>query len=160
MLDVRLGRHSLDLPYIVHVHGVTEDLFERLAGSDVRAELLDEVMVLRSYLSPREDDLANFVRILLGAYASAKDLGVVLGPRSVVRLGPARLLAPSSYWSAARLRHPLPEKYLVGVPDLVVEFVGPSNRDHQLRAKRALYQEARAPEIWFLDRADQAVLVD
>ncbi|HEU0115536.1 MAG TPA: Uma2 family endonuclease [Thermomicrobiales bacterium] len=40
---------------------------------------------------------------------------------------------------------------LEGRPDLVVEVISPSNRDHDLLTKRALYARAGVREYWLID---------
>lgn len=38
-----------------------------------------------------------------------------------------------------------------GVPDLVVEILSPSNRDHDLDLKKKMYRRVRVPEYWVVD---------
>jgi Uma2 family endonuclease len=43
------------------------------------------------------------------------------------------------------------DNYVAGAPDLVVEILSPSTAAHDRATKLALYAEARAPWVWFLD---------
>ena len=43
---------------------------------------------------------------------------------------------------------------------LVVEVLSPSFRDHDQKTKAALYREAQAEEIWFVDRPGRVVIVE
>ena len=45
----------------------------------------------------------------------------------------------------------LPLRGVEGPPDLLVEVLSPSNRDHDLRLKRALYGRAGVREYWLVD---------
>lgn len=47
---------------------------------------------------------------------------------------------------------------IVGVPDLIVEIVSPSNKDHDLRIKRGLYERMGVPEFWIVLPDEQQVL--
>jgi len=45
----------------------------------------------------------------------------------------------------------------VGVPDLVVEILSPSNSRKDLKDKYEIYQEAGVPEYWIVDADDKAI---
>ncbi len=46
------------------------------------------------------------------------------------------------------------ENYVLGVPDLLVEILSPSNPQHDLRRKWDLYLAHRVPEYWIADPDD------
>jgi hypothetical protein len=48
MMELKIVLTSVDLPYTIRVHGVTEDLFDKWVDEDTHAELLDGVMILHS----------------------------------------------------------------------------------------------------------------
>ena len=93
-------------------------------------------------------------------YGDAKELGVVLGPDSLIHLAPGRKCAPDVFF--IRQEHvpvPLPKEF-EGVPALVVEVLSPSNRRYDLRDKRLIYHEAGVGEVWFIDAELRRILVD
>jgi Uma2 family endonuclease len=160
MVEVKLGMKTVDLPYTVRIPGVTEAMFDRLVDEDVKAELINGVMVVHSPTTIRHDDIGGFIRFLMRGYSSRRGLGRVLGPDSLVRLGPGRRFAPDVFFvKQARVPVRWPKQFR-GVPDLLLEVLSPSNRDDDLEEKRPAYREAGAGEIWFVDPDYRRVLVD
>jgi Uma2 family endonuclease len=161
MAELKLGAHTVDVPYTLRLYGVTDAMFDELVDEDTRAELLDGVMTVHSPASTRHDDVAGFVRTLLRCYARRKRLGRVFGPDSVVHLATCRKFAPDAYFLAQeRVPSPLPRKQFEGAPDLIVEVLSPSNRGDDLDDKRPAYREAGVRELWFIDPDTEEVLID
>jgi Uma2 family endonuclease len=161
MLELKLGFRTADLPHPLRIHPVTEEMFDELVNEDVKAELLDGVMIVHSPASPHHDDLAGFLRLLMRYYVAAKKLGKVLGPDSLFRPRPGRRFGPDLFFlEQRRVPRPLPRRHFETVPDLVLEVLSPSNRDEDLEEKRPAYREAGITEIWLVDPDEQHVLVD
>jgi Uma2 family endonuclease len=160
MIEIKCGLKSIDLPYMIQVYDVTEEMFDELVDEDTKAELIDGVMIVHSPASMEHDNIGGFVRGLMSFYGDAKELGVVLGPDALIHLAPSRKCAPDVFFTRQeRVPMPLPKEF-EGVPDLVVEVLSPSNRRYDLRDKRLIYREAGVPEVWFIDGAFQQILVD
>jgi Uma2 family endonuclease len=160
MIEVTRDLRSIDLPYMIQVYDVTEEMFEELADEDTRAELIDGVMVVHSPASIEHDDSSGFVRGLMSFFAEARDLGKVLGPDSLIHLAPGRKCAPDIFFiRRERVPMPLPKEF-EGVPELVVEVLSPSNRRYDLRDKRLIYHEAGVGEIWLIDAELRRLLID
>lgn len=161
MVEVSLGGKILDPPYTLTVPGVTEEQFDELVDEDVRAELIDGVMIVHSPVSPRHDVLGDFVRSLLRNFARRKRLGKVIGPDVLVRIARGRKFSPDGFFfKQARLPRSLPEKHFEGAPDLVLEILSPHNRSHDLEVKRPAYRKAGVREIWLIDWESEEVLID
>jgi Uma2 family endonuclease len=164
MVDLKEGLRGLrrvDLPYTLRLHGVTEEMFDEVVDEDIKAELLDGVMIVHSPASPRHDDVAGFVRGLMRYYARRKRLGRVLGPDTLVHLATCRKFAPDIFFiRQARVRRSLSEKQFEGAPDLVVEILSPSNRDEDLNDKRPAYRKAGVREIWLIDPDSREAVID
>jgi Uma2 family endonuclease len=161
MTQVKLGPRTLDLPYTVRMPDVTEEMFDEMVDEDVKAELIDGVMIVHSPASLRHEAIAGFVSGLMGFFADAKELGTVIpAGNGIIHLATCRKFAPDGFLiRTPRVPIPLPKEF-EGAPDLVVEVLSPSNRNYDLEDKRLAYQEAGVGEIWFVDEEQQQVTVD
>ncbi|MBI3409871.1 MAG: Uma2 family endonuclease [Planctomycetes bacterium] len=160
MIEVKNGARSIDFPYTVRMHGITEKQFDEIVDEDTSAELLDGVMYVHSPASLEHDDLGNFLRTLFRLFARRRKLGKVYGPDSLVRLKTGRKLAPDGYFVAKSRLPRTKQKVFHGSPDLVLEILSPSNRDFDLEDKRPAYHQAGVSEIWIVDPENQEVIVD
>jgi Uma2 family endonuclease len=160
MIEVKCDIRSIDLPYMIQVYDVTEEMFDELVDEDTKAELIDGVMIVHSAASMEHDNIGGFTRGLMSFYSDAKELGVVLGPDSLIHLAPGRKCAPDVFFiRQERVPMPLPKEF-EGVPELVVEVLSPSNRRYDLRDKRLIYHEAGVEEVWFIDAEQHRIIMD
>jgi Uma2 family endonuclease len=161
MVELKLGLKTVDLPYTLRVHGVTDEMFDELVDEDMKAELLDGVMIVHSPASPRHNRIAGFLRNLMGSFGEETEHGSVFGPDDLVHLATGRRFAPDGFFlEAGRVPVPLPQVQFEGNPDWLMEVLSPSNRDYDLEDKRPAYRQARVPEMWFIDPDREEVIVD
>jgi Uma2 family endonuclease len=160
MVEVKFGLRTVDLPYTIRLYGVTDEMFDEMVDEDTKADLIDGVMIVHSPASPRHDNIAGFIRTLMRCYAEDQQLGLVLGPDSLIRFRRGRRCGPDVFYlEASRAPHPLPKEFTV-VPHLILEVLSPSNRDDDLDEKRPVYRAAGVREIWFVDYEEEQILVD
>jgi Uma2 family endonuclease len=160
MIEIKCGLKTIDLPFMIQVYEVTEEMFDELVDEDTKAELIDGVMIVHSPASMEHDNIGGFMRGLMSFYSDAQGLGVVLGPDSLIHLAPGRKCAPDVFFiRQERMPMPLPKEF-EGVPDLVVEVLSPSNRRYDLRDKRLIYREAGVGEVWFIDVELRRIIMD
>jgi Uma2 family endonuclease len=160
MVELKLGLHTVDVPYTLRLYGITDEMFDEMVDEDTKAELIDGVMIVHSPSSLRHDNIAGFLRMLMRGYAADKGLGLVLGPDGLARIKKRRRVGADIFFlSQDRVPRPLPKEYK-GVPDLFVEVLSPSNRDYDLQEKRSFYREAGVKEIWFVDPDEQQIILD
>lgn len=127
MIEVKRGIETVNLPYMIRLYGVTEEIFDELVDEDTKAELIDGVMIVHSAASIEHDDLSGFLRALMSFFTDAKGLGKVLGPDSLIHPMSGRKCAPDVFFiHQERVPIPLPKEF-EGTPDLVVEVLSPSN---------------------------------
>ena len=65
MVELKLGLRKVELPYTLRLYDVTEEMFDEIATPDVKADLIDGVMIVHSPASPRHDDVAGFIRAVM-----------------------------------------------------------------------------------------------
>ncbi len=160
MVEVLLGKHRLELPYLIRIFGVSESDFDSWTDEDTKAELLDGEMIVHSPTTLRHDYLAGFLSSLMRLYTEAKGSGLVLGPNSIMHLATSRKFAPDILYIRQE-RVPLPlTKEFEGAADMVVEVLSESTRRYDLGEKRRMYQEAGVTELWFVDEARQQLIID
>jgi Uma2 family endonuclease len=160
MIEIKCGLKTIDLPFMIQVYEVTEEMFDELVDEDAKAELIDGMMIIQSPVSMEHDDIGGFMRGMMSFYSDAQGLGVVLGPDSLIHLAPGRKCAPDVFFiRQERMPMPLPKEF-EGVPDLVVEVLSPSNRRYDLRDRRLIYREAGVGEVWFIDVELRRIIMD
>lgn len=161
MNELKLGLRTADLDHPLRIYPVSEEMFDELVNEDVKAELIDGVMIVHSPASPRHDDVSGFLRSVMRFYVAARKLGKVLGPDSLFRPGEGRRFGPDLFFlDKRRVPRPLPRNHFEIIPDLVLEVLSPFNRDEDLEEKRPAYREAGIPEIWLVDPEERHVTVD
>src|SRR4051794_2546143 len=120
MAEVKLGLHTVDVPYTLRLYDVTERMFDELVDEDTKAELIDGVMIVHSPASPRHEDVTGFLRMLLRGYAEDRGLGKVLGPDALIRPAKGRRFAPDIFFvPVTLLPRPLPRKQFNLTPPLI-----------------------------------------
>jgi Uma2 family endonuclease len=160
-VEVRFGQQAIDVPKLLFLEGVSEALYDALTAleEDVKAELLDGVMVVHSPEKTRHEQEFRFLFVLMNLFAYAHHWGEVLGSMATVHLGECRKVKPDI--AAVRLEraHIITEDAIEGVPDLVLEIVSESTRRYDFGEKRKVYEEAGVPEIWLVDFERKVVMV-
>lgn len=111
-----------------------------------RYELLDGVLIVTPAPSPRHQDAAFSLGMLLHA-ASPPELKVLMAPLDV-DLSEDTLLEPDVL---VFRREQADRKQVNGAPVLVVEVLSPSTRRLDLHLKRARYEAAGTASYWVVD---------
>ncbi len=82
-------------------------------------------------------------------------LGLVFDAPFDVELAKHDIVQPDLIVLLEKNRHLLKPSRIIGVPDLLVEILSPSNSDYDQKAKRAVYQRVGVPEYWIVDPVDR-----
>lgn len=160
MVQLERILRTIDVPYMLRLYGITDEMFDEMVDEDTKAELIDGVMIVHSPASLHHDDISGFLRMLMRGYVRDKGLGTVLGPDGLARIKKGRRVGADIFFLAqGRVPKPLPNEYK-GVPDLFLEVLSPSNRKYDLEEKRSYYRETGVKEIWFVDSQEQQIILD
>ncbi len=137
---------------------ITADEFFALTWHDDRwRELIDGVIVVNEPLPRHAVTLARIIGRLQQWVDAAPGRGLVLAPTDV-ELTDWDVYGPDAMWIAERHRPDLDVR-LPRVPELCVEVRSPSTWRYDVGRKRAVYEQARLPELWLVDTKAETVLV-
>lgn len=161
MVEVRLGHQVIELPQLLRIEGVSEALYDALTEleEDVKAELIDGVMIVHSPEKTRHEDVFGFMFPMMRIFAIQTKQAKVLGSMATVHLGTCRKVKPDIVAVREERKHIVTEDAIEGTPDLVVEIVSYSTRRYDFGEKRKVYEEAGVPEIWLVDFERKQVTV-
>lgn len=146
-------RSSIIADLMVTLEGVSEEDWWKYAPENRVCEYLDGVVYMPSPATDEHQDDVGFWFTLLNLYTHERQIGCT-------RLGPGVLkLAPR--------RNPEPDVFAVPYGDgphdspayLVVETLSKSTRKHDMGRKRDAFQDARIPEIVYVDLEGRRLIV-
>jgi Uma2 family endonuclease len=138
---------------------LTFEEFVRLFGEDDDVELVDGMVVQRVAARDIHEDLQGWLLFILRGYAEERELGVVRGSRTAVKITEHRGRLPDIVFIRKENAHIVQEDGIFGTPDLVVEIWSPGDRLSDMLAKEADYKSIGVPEIWFIDQQRKQVRV-
>lgn len=150
----------MELPYILQIFNVSEEMFWSVTDEDTKCDLIDGVLYVHSPASREHERLFAFLFSLMKSYADERGLGEVLGSRMTMDIAPSRKFEPDIMFVRTENLDRLGEKALQGPADMVVEILSESTRRLDLTIKREAYRKAGVPEIWFVDPDERRVIVD
>ncbi|MGB7344759.1 MAG: Uma2 family endonuclease [Pirellulaceae bacterium] len=86
------------------------------------------------------------------------ELGQVFDAPVDVQLSEHDIVQPDLVIVSKDKRNIMTPTKIKGVPNLIVEILSPSNRDHDRKRKRTLYQRNQVPEYWIVDPEEHSIL--
>ncbi len=138
---------------------LTFDEFVRLFGEDDDVELVDGMVVKRMAAKDIHEDLQGWLLFVIRGYAEGKQLGIVRGSRTAVKITEHRGRLPDIVFVRAENAHIVQEDGIFGTPDLVIEIWSPGDRLSEMLEKEADYRSIGVPEIWLIDQMRKQVRV-
>jgi Uma2 family endonuclease len=123
----------------------------RLCREDDEYELLDGVLVQRIAAQLPHEWLFQWMLRLVGGYAEARGLGVVLGSRTPVQITPYRVRLPDLLFVRTERMPILNPQALLEPPDWVMEIRLAGERASDWVRLESDYRTIGVPEIWMVD---------
>ncbi len=154
-------RSSLPGDFMVMICGQTEDDYLRRSPEGRFCEFIDGIVYMPPSVHPSHQFDLQFLSFLVAGYNSRRPVGVLLSGPAPLKLRDGCYLEPDIFVLPVGTKPQILEDGMCHAPVLlVVEVLSPSNRDHDLTTKLALYREANVSEILFVDRPNRVLIVE
>jgi Uma2 family endonuclease len=135
----------------------------RLGWDPNRYELLNGRVIMTPPAGYPHGSVESRVVRVLSSFASARDLGEVLGSSQGLELPSGATVAPDASFVAKErwtsMTAPAHGAFLRVVPDLAVEILAPSTATHDRGEKKAIYERDGVREYWLIDPRARTVTV-
>jgi len=105
------------------------------------------------------EDLFGWLYFVLRGYVAARDLGIVLGSRTPVRIDGYNGRLPDIVFVRKERLHIVTEDAIVEAPDLVIEIRSPGDRRSRVIGLIADYMRIGVFEIWLVDPQEKVLRV-
>ena len=126
---------------------------------DVRYQLIDGELVLAPSPSTRHQSVSSELFVVLHQFVRQHGLGMVWDAPLDVVLSDNEVFQPDILFVSNERRGIVTEANIRGAPDLVVEILSPSTRQHDEGHKREVYSGHGVKEYWIVDPEDGMVQV-
>lgn len=132
--------------------GWSYDDYARMPDTEgVHYEVVEGNLYLSPSPRPRHQIVIRRLTVMLDAFVIPRGGEVLLSPCDV-RLHPeAGVVQPDIVVIKPEKLSIVLDRYVLGVPDLLVEVLSPSNPEHDQQRKWKLYLQHRVPEYWIVD---------
>jgi Uma2 family endonuclease len=138
---------------------LTFDEFVDLFTEKDDVELIDGMAVRRMAARDPHETIFGWLHTLLEVYAEKKDLGIVRGSRTAVRITEHRGRLPDLTFVKKERTSIVREEGIYEAPDLVIEILSPRDERADIIALEADYRDIGVPEIWFIAQKKEQVRV-
>ncbi|MEW5768470.1 MAG: Uma2 family endonuclease [bacterium] len=135
-----------------------EDFYE-LVDEDTNVELIEGVITTKSPVSYQHETLFSFLHTILTQYVEERNLGQVLGSRTVVRITNYTAREPDLLFVSKDRLSIIHKNDLVEAPDLVIEIVSPYDRRQEIITKQVQYEQIGVREFWLIDQPKQQIII-
>ena len=122
-------------------------------------ELEQGVMVRKMAAQWEHERLLAWIFWILFGYARQKELGVVVGSRTAVRIDKYRGRLPDLLFVRRENTAIIKQKGIYGAPDMALELVSPNDRPSDTIGLETDYRLIGVPEIVFVDQQKRTVRV-
>jgi Uma2 family endonuclease len=122
----------------------------------VRLELVDGEVAVSPSPTPEHSNIDTELRILVGTYVKARDLGKVFGDVDTI-FGENDVRRPDLIYFSKKRLHLIGKKAMEGPPDLCIEIVSPSSSTVDRVDKFEQYEAGGVAHYWVVDPRDRSI---
>ncbi|HET7087791.1 MAG TPA: Uma2 family endonuclease [Anaerolineae bacterium] len=130
---------------------MTDEEFFDISPDDRKAELIDGEMIVTSPASEIHERVFIFLATVLEMFVAERDLGIVRGSRTAMRLSEKEVYEPDILYVAKDRLSLVHDNYIDGPADLVVEILSRSTAYFDRGHKLANCALAGVREVWLID---------
>ena len=130
---------------------MTDEEFFEISPDDRKAELIDGEMIVTSPASEMHESVFAFLFHILTSFVTERDLGIVRGSRTAMRLSEKEVYEPDMLFVAKERLSLVHDNYIDGLADLVVEILSRSTAYFDRGHKLANCALAGVREVWLID---------
>ena len=129
----------------------------RIPSDGRRHEIIDGEHVMSPAPIPSHQAALGAIYVQLYRQIDERGTGCVLCAPVDVELSAHSIVQPDIIVIAEPRRSIIKQSRIIGVPDLIIEILSPSNAPYDREEKRDLYQSAAVPEYWIVDTAAECL---
>jgi Uma2 family endonuclease len=122
-----------------------------------RHEIVDGNHYMNPAPTPDHQSVSKHLQYFLYTQIELPGLGQVFNAPIDVQLGEFDIVQPDLIVLLKKCRAKITRTRIIGPPDLVVEILSGSTRNHDSKLKRSLYERAGIREYWIADPAKKHV---
>jgi Uma2 family endonuclease len=127
-----------------------DEFLDLYTGREELVELVDGVVVEQDMVQLEHEKIVGWLYHLFALYADERELGILLGSRTAVRIGEYRGRLPDLVFVRQDRLDIVQQKAVFGTPDMVIEVISPGDRRANLIALETDYVTIGVPEIVFV----------
>ncbi|MGH2593452.1 MAG: Uma2 family endonuclease [Anaerolineae bacterium] len=130
---------------------MTDTEFFDIGPDDRKAELIDGEMIIAGPATDSHERVFGFLAHVLYVYITERDLGIVRGSRTAMRLSEKEVYEPDILFVAKDRLSLIQDTFIDGPADLVIEILSRSTAYFDRGHKLANCALAGVREVWLID---------
>jgi len=130
---------------------ITYEKFKEIIQEDQKAHLINGRIFMETPASYKHEYIFGKLFSILRIYVVSRDLGIVLGSRTLVRIDKYNAFEPDLLFISKERKNIIKEYEIVGAPDLVIEIISKSSRREDRVEKFLGYEKIGVKEYWLID---------
>ena len=136
----------------------TYEDYSHLPDNGMRYEVIEGNLYMTPTPRPKHQRIIAHLYGYFWDYLKRRPLGVVyFSPIDLILHKLATPVQPDLLFISHEKLTIVKEKYIEGIPDLLVEVISPGKRGHDRRTKFDIYAHAGVREYWIIDPDDRSI---